>query len=108
MKGNQVILVGYVGQNLKTGQSGDDRKRVAIRVATHDHSRAKQSGKHNETVWHDVIAWGGTALFAERNFVKGSRILVEGSIVYRTYVDHSGHMRYITQIKAHSLMNLDR
>jgi Single-strand binding protein family len=60
------------------------------------------------TIWHDVIAWDKTADYAERNFVKGSKILVEGELTYRTYADQQGHTRYLTQITAKNLLNLDR
>jgi single-strand DNA-binding protein len=55
-----------------------------------------------------VVAWDKVAAYAENNFVKGSRILVDGQIIYRTYPDRQGHLRYVTEIKANSLQNLDR
>ena len=108
MKGNRVLLVGYVGKHLATRKLENGNKRVGIRIATHYSRKNEQGEKVYHTVWHDVVAWGGTAEYAERSFVKGSRIMVDGSIDYRTYPDQSGHIRYITQIVAHSLMNLDR
>ena len=67
-----------------------------------------ENGNVKVTTWHDVVAWEKNAEAAENNFIKGSHILVEGQIVYRTYEDHAGHTRYITEIKAQTLMNLDR
>ena len=108
MKGNRVLLIGYVGNHLsaKTLEAGG--KRVGIRMATHYSHKNQQGERIDNTVWHDVVAWDGTAEYAERSFVKGSKIMVDGSIEYRTYSDKAGHTRYIAQIKAHSLMNLDR
>lgn len=108
MKANQVTLVGFVGQHLKTGNSSAGTRRVGIRLATHCRVSSNTGATENKTMWHDVVAWGAAAFYAERNFVKGSHILVDGSIRYRTYVDHTGHTRYVTQIRANSLMNLDR
>ena len=105
MNTNTVILIGYVGNNLtsKTLSQGD--KKVLIRVATHQKSKGENT---LITTWHNIVAWDKIASFAENNFVKGSRILVDGQIIYRTYPDKSGHLRYITEIKANSLQNLDR
>jgi single-strand DNA-binding protein len=90
----------------RTLPSGD--KNIRLRVST-VHSWKDKNGKVNFTsVWHDVAAWNEIAQYAERNFVKGSRILVQGMIVYRTYPDQHGHARYVTEIKATSLKNLDR
>ncbi len=108
MNTNSVQLIGYVGKDLteKTLPSGD--KKTMLRVAT-SHSFKDKDGKVNySSSWHDVIAWDEVAEYAGRNFVKGSHILVEGSIIYRTYPDQHGHTRYITEIKATSLKNLDR
>lgn len=91
MQGNKVILVGYVGQELATKKLKDGGKRVGIRVATHyKHGDEKEDCIYH-TVWHDIVAWNQTAEFAERSFVKGSRIMVEGYVEYRTYPDNTGH-----------------
>ena len=105
---NRVQLIGYVAKDLATSTAGNGNKRIAIRMATH-YSTKNESGENLfHSVWHDVVAWNGTAEFAARNFVKGSRIMVEGAITYRTYPDHTGHTRYVTEITAHNLINLDR
>src|SRR5687768_12679277 len=98
MQCNKVILIGYVGKDIATKKLDTGGKRVSIRMATHYDHKNEQGEKIHHTVWHDVVAWGGTAEYAERSFVKGSRILVEGCIEYRTYPDQEGHTRYITQI----------
>ena len=108
MKNNHVQLIGYVGKDLVILSLPDGRKRIGLRVATHYFTNNPTGTKVYHTDWHDVVAWDGTAEYAERSFVKGSKIMVDGSIEYRTYPDKAGHIRYFTQIKAHSLMNLDR
>ena len=108
MKSNRVTLIGFVGTHLFTSILENGSKRVAIRMATHYIKKNQQGDKKYQTVWHDVVAWGHTAGYAEQNLVKGSRIMVDGFITYRTYPDQHGHIRYVTQITASSLMNLDR
>jgi single-strand DNA-binding protein len=77
-------------------------------MATHYSPKNHSGKKVCQTIWHDVVAWDKVAEYAEKSLVKGSRILVEGSIIYRTYPDNAGHIRYVTLISAESLMNLDR
>ncbi len=105
---NKVQLIGYVGKDpvIKTTPTG--KKCISIRVATDSFFKSANGGKIKNTTWHEVIAWEKKAESAANNFITGSHILVEGTIVYRTYEDRTGHTRYVTEIKAASLMNLDR
>ena len=108
MKTNHVLLIGYVGADPVIKSTENGIKRAFIRVATHMIRKNEKGEKKWNTVWHDIVAWNTTAEYAERNFVKGSKILVDGHIEYRVYPDHTGHLRYLTQINANSIMNLDR
>ena len=108
MNSNRVILVGFVGKDLITSTTQSGSKRTVLRIATHNFHKNTAGERVHHTVWHDVVAWDSTAEYAAGNFLKGSRVMVDGSIEYRTFPDKSGHTRYYTQIKAHSLMNLDR
>jgi len=108
MKKNRVCLIGYVGQHLSAKQLKNGVIRIGIRMATH-HQYINDKGKEvNTTTWHDVVAWNGAAKYAERNFVKGSKIMVEGCIEYRVFPGRDGNKKYFTRIKAEGLMNLDR
>lgn len=108
MQGNRVLLIGYVGQHLVSKKLDNGGKRVGIRMATHYDFKNDKGEKIDRTVWHNVVAWDGTAEFAERSFVLGSKIMVEGMIDYREFRNNDGKMIYRTQIKATQLMNLDR
>lgn len=52
---------------------------------THYKKKSELDKLGETTVWHDIIAFNETALYAERNFVKGSKIMVEGPLDYREY-----------------------
>jgi single-strand DNA-binding protein len=104
---NSVQLVGYVGQHLN--QSGNGKGlRVALRVATHYYFKDESGKPVDRTTWHDVLVWDETAEFAVKNFVKGSRIMVEGRIVNREFTGRDGKKHVSTHIKAYNLVNLDR
>jgi len=104
---NSVQLIGYVGQDLKEAKTARGH-RVAIRMATHSYIIREPGDKLHRTTWHNVVAWDEQAAFAARNFVKGSKIMVEGRIVYGRFVDKGGQPHSTTFIRAYSLSNLDR
>jgi single-strand DNA-binding protein len=83
MKQNKVQLIGYVGTAPKIKILTNGVKRVSMRVATHYRKKSAKLEKVYATDWHSVVAWGSRAEYAEQSFVKGSRILVDGSIIYR-------------------------
>lgn len=97
---NRITLVGYVGDHLTTQQLNNGATRVALRIATHE--------SNERTTWHNVAAYNNTAAYAVANFVKGSRIMIEGQLTYLPYPDASGRLRYAAMIHAKYLVNLDR
>ncbi len=108
MNGTNVVhLVGYVGQDIKS-EKFEKGYRVALRVATHHFFTDPAGQRINLTTWHNITAWDQTAEFASRNFVKGSKIMVEGRLVYHCYRGGDGVLRVATHIVAVSLLNLDR
>lgn len=108
MVNNHVRLIGYIGKDLSATTVSTGQRRIQLRIATHYSTKQDDGSKLFHTVWHDVVAWGLTAEFAERSFVKGSKVMVEGSIEYFKFPDRTGHTRYHVRVAAHSLMNLDR
>ena len=108
MNRNSVLLIGFTGHEPVCKEMSNGSKLTVIRVATHSWSTNKKGEKTNHTTWHTVVAWDKKAEYARNNFVKGSKIFVEGSIVYRSYLDASGRKQHATDIIAYKLMNLDR
>jgi single-strand DNA-binding protein len=110
MNGNYVRLYGFAGHDPIIKRTTDGSKMAIIRVATHHwvSDKTDSTKKQCVTTWHSVVAWDAQAEFAERNFVRCSKILVEGRLVYRTGIDKAGNIINITDIRAESLDNLDR
>ncbi|MEP7375690.1 MAG: single-stranded DNA-binding protein [Chitinophagaceae bacterium] len=105
---NMVILIGYVGQHIQAKTTSKGSKMVLLRLATHEPGNKKSETNTWLTTWHNVIAWDKTAEHAEQSLVKGSRVLIKGRICYSKYVDRQDHTRYLTEIKAEYIQNLDR
>jgi single-strand DNA-binding protein len=107
---NTVQLIGYLGADPAIKQFANGNKCARMRVATHTPLKKKNSdgSQQYSTAWHTVVAWAQSADFAERNFLKGSHILVDGRVAYRTYQDQGGQKKSVTEIIAGTLTNLDR
>ncbi len=105
---NKVELIGYVGKDPVARALPSGTTKVMLRLATH--SRIKNENGEYEWVstWHDIVAWKDMAEYALQTFIKGSHILVNGMLSYRTFIDRNGKTRYITEIIAYSLTDLDR
>ncbi|MBI2285154.1 MAG: single-stranded DNA-binding protein [Bacteroidetes bacterium] len=105
---NHTQLIGYLG-NDPTSRIAVNGSRVArLRLATDYYRRDNAGNVIRKVTWHDILAWDQLAEKIPGNFIKGSHILVQGEIHHRTFSDEQGHKRYISEIKATTILNLDR
>ena len=104
---NRVQLIGHLGQNpeLKTIDSG--KKVVRFTLATDDSYKNSEGQKIKETTWHNIVAWNGLADLSDKYLKKGSKIALEGRIVYRTYEDKKGVTKNISEIVLSDFIFLD-
>ena len=103
---NKVILVGNLGSDpeLKYTQAGTAVANMS--VATTRTWKDKQGQKQDETEWHRIVVWAGTAEFCDKYLFKGMKVYVEGRLQTRKYQDASGSDRYTTEIVADNVQNL--
>ena len=96
---NRVQLEGNLGKAPEM-KNFDNNKLAKFSVATSEYKKNKAGEFITETTWHNISAWGKQAEIAEKTFVKGSRVSIEGKITNRTYTDKEGSKRYFTEIVA--------
>ena len=83
---NKVILIGHLG-NEPSIRSTDQQVKVAdFSIATNELFQ-KNGEKVEITDWHDIVAWRKLADFSERFLKKGNKIMVEGRLKTRVWVD---------------------
>lgn len=75
-------------------------------LATSDSYKNKDGEKVKETQWHNLVAWGNTAQFAEKYLKKGQEIAVEGKLTHRTYENSEGDKQYITEVVVNEIQML--
>lgn len=101
---NRVQLIGNLGAapEVKTLDTG--KKLARFSVATNENYRNAQGEKITETQWHNLVAWGKTADFAEKYLTKGKELVVEGKLITRSYNDKQGNKKYVTEIEVSDMV----
>jgi len=107
MSFNKVILVGNVGKDPEIRRFENNIK-ASFSLATSETYTPKGGDKVTQTEWHNVVAWRRLAELAENYIRKGSQILIEGKIRYRSYDDRDGNKKYIVEIEADTIQLLGR
>lgn len=95
---NRVTLIGNLGQDPTLRTLDDGRKVAHFTLATNDGFKNSDGQKIEEATWHNIVAWNGLAETASKFLKKGRQVAVEGRIVYRTYEDKKGVIKYMTEI----------
>lgn len=105
---NQVQLLGFVGNDPEIRATTQGKKVANFRLATSESYKDQQGAWQTETSWHTLTAWDGLAERIEQQVKKGSYLLIEGKLVYRTYTDSNNVSRTVAEIRVNAFVNLDR
>lgn len=99
---NRVILTGNIGQDPEVKRVGD-KSIATFTLATSKSYKDKNGEKKTDTQWHNLKMWSPLADIAEKWLKKGSKIYVEGEIVYENWDDKDGVKHYKTSILVNNL-----
>lgn len=108
---NKAQLIGYLGKDPEIFACSSGEAVARLRLATHTRIKEPPPGTEHpyRTTWHTVKIWGKQRV--ERlvgDYIKGSHVLVEGRLQYHSYVNKQGQTRFVAEINADRLVNLDR
>ena len=103
---NSVRLVGNLGMDPEVKSFDNNRKLAKISIATNETYKNDKGEKITDTQWHNLVAWGSQAKFAEDFLKKGDEIAIEGKLSSRSYVDKDGNKKYITEIVVNEFLKL--
>ena len=103
---NRVQLIGHLGHDpeIKTLESG--KKLARFTLATNENFKNAEGLKTEETTWHNIVAWNGSAEIASKYLTKGKEVCIDGRITYRTYTDKNGVQKGSTEIVVNELLLL--
>jgi len=103
---NKVQLIGHLGLDPEVKNLESGKKLARISLATNESYKSAKGDKVTETQWHNLIAWGKTAEYAEKYLKKGNEVAVEGKLINRSYNDKEGVKKYISEVVVNEMMIL--
>jgi single-strand DNA-binding protein len=105
---NRVTLVGNLGRKPEMKELADGVVVAKFSMATTEVYRLKDGEAKADTQWHTVVLWRSLARLAAEYLKKGSLVLVEGKLRYRSYEEEGVGVKYVTEIIADRLLMLDK
>lgn len=96
---NQVLLIGFVGQDPEVKSTKDGKEWAVFSLATSERWKDKSTGERKEkTEWHRVVCFQEKLVDVIKSYVKkGSKIYLEGSLTTRKW-DDNGIERYANEV----------
>ncbi|MFT7343843.1 MAG: single-strand DNA-binding protein [Lentimonas sp.] len=105
---NKVILIGNLGKDPEVRRLESGAIVANFSLATSESYTDKSTGqKHENTDWHDIVAWRGLAEIADKYLKKGAKVYIEGKLKKRNWQDKEGQTRYTTEIIADQMTILN-
>lgn len=104
---NHVQLLGNLGKDVDLTSFDSGSKKASFTLATSDYYKNATGEKVQDTQWHNIVAWGKGAELMSQSLSKGSKVLIKGKLVSRSYEDKEGKKRYITEVLANEFVGLD-
>ena len=103
---NSVQLIGNLGKDveLKTFENGNTV--INFPLATNESYVNADGEKVENTQWHSVVAWGKKAETMANLLSKGTQVIVQGKLVYKSYDAKDGSKRYVTEVMANNFYKL--
>ena len=95
---NKVQLIGNVGNNPEIKTFENDKKVAKFSLATNESYTNNKGEKVQQTIWHNIVAYGPIVNVIEKHVEKGKQLAVEGKLNYRDYQDKDGQQKSITEI----------
>ncbi|MBR2494242.1 single-stranded DNA-binding protein [Helicobacter sp.] len=105
---NKVIIVGNLTRDVEKRYLPSGIAMSLFGLASTHRFNKQDGSKADETCFVDVKIFGRSAEVAEQYLHKGSRVLIEGRLVYESWVDQSGAKRSRHSILCESMKMLDR
>lgn len=104
---NKVILVGNLTRDIEMKYSQGDMAIANTAIATSRKFKAQSGEQKEEVCFTDITFFGRSAEVAQQYLHKGSKILVEGRLVFDQWVDQNGQKRSKHSVAVETMQMLD-
>lgn len=105
---NKAILIGNVGKDPVVRRTEGGAVVANFSIATTEKYKDKSGNVQEQTEWHNIVCWNGTAEIVEKYVGKGSQIYIEGKIKNREWIDQEGKDHSRTEILANVIKRLGK
>lgn len=105
---NKAMLIGNLGADPEVRYTKNGQAVANFRMATNEVYKDRQGTRQERTEWHNIVAWGQLADFAQNYLKKGSRVYVEGRLQTRDWTDNKDQRHFRTEVVANTVTSLDR
>lgn len=97
---NKVIIIGNLGKDPEIRATQDGREIASLTIATSESWKDKNTGERkSKTEWHNVVVFSEGLVRVLKSYArKGSKLLVEGQLQTREWVDKDNIKRYTTEV----------
>lgn len=95
---NKLILAGRLVRDPEVNYTDAGKVWGRIAVAVDRPLKKGQNKEERKTDFFNCVIFGKTAEFVGNYFVKGQRILLEGSVQFSDYTDKNGQKRRSTEV----------
>lgn len=105
---NSVQLIGHLGKEVEIKDLENGNKVATVTLATNESYTNAKGDKVDETIWHNLVAWGKVADWMNQLLGKGTEVLVQGKLVNRSYENNKGEKKYITEVVVRDFLKITR
>lgn len=99
---NRIILMGRLTRDVELRHTQTGTAVASFSLAVERDFNVNQSGE-KPTDFIDIVAWKGTAEFADKYFSKGRMAVVDGRLQIRDWTDRDGNKRRSAEVVADRL-----
>ena len=105
---NKVMLIGRLGRDPEIRYTNSGSAVANFSIATTETWKDKQGERQERTEWHNIVAWGALASFAQNYLAKGKLVYVEGRLQTRDWTDNQNVKRYKTECVANTIRFMEK
>jgi single-strand DNA-binding protein len=95
---NKIILVGDLGSDPELRHTQKGQSVVNLSIATNREFKSGDGTEKKETHWHRAVVWGKRAELCAKFLTKGSRVYVEGELLWKEWTDQEGQTRRTAEV----------
>lgn len=100
---NRVTLLGNLGADAELRATQSGTAVLNMRLAVNESWKDKNGERQEKTEWMTCVLWGKRAEALHKYLIKGTRILVEGSLRTSSY-EKDGEKRYSTEVNVSNVV----